>query len=84
MTHFDYPTASFVTRDGSLCLDFFAALLHMGYVIPIRHGLERGFARIPFVGTQVFIYVFWTLNNDFIKHKFKLAYVMPVGPGHDD
>jgi hypothetical protein len=32
----------------------------------------------------VLIYVFWTVNNDFIKHKFQLAYVMPVGPGHDD
>ena len=84
MTHFNYPTAGFVTRDGSLFLNFLATLFHMGYVIPVRHGLQRGFTRIPFIGTQVLIYVFWALNNNFIKHKFKLAYVMPVGPGHDD
>ena len=55
MTGFNHPSSCAVTRNTPLGFDFFAPLLDVGDVASLDHGLPGWFARITFVGAQVWL-----------------------------
>lgn len=84
MTDLNNPTAGAVTRNRFLFPDFLSTLPDIGDILSFFHSFQCRFACIAFISTQMLLDIFRTIHNDFIKHQFKLADIMLVGPGHDD
>lgn len=82
MSNFDNPSAAPEQRIVFHLLNFFASLFYERDILSVFYNLLRRFSGVAFVSAQMLDGV-RSLDDDLVKHEFKLAHIVSVCSGYD-